>query len=187
MWVQRGWKQILIKQYVLNVPLCFELKSGTAGRARGATRPHTVYRPCGHGRLFRGSGGESALIRSSIFLQLCIVSCLTIQASRENPLACVSFIQLPPHHRRDLISAQVGRGVLTTASYEARSYGARSGMPGVSSLVHPDRSNLADAPSGFIAKKLCPQLVLLPIRGARYSEMSRFFSSFHFHQLVIYY
>ncbi|KAJ7593924.1 IMS-domain-containing protein [Mycena floridula] len=48
----------------------------------------------------------------------------------------------------------VGRGVLTTASYEARKFGVRSGMP------------------AFIAKKLCPELVLLPINGARYSEMS---------------
>ncbi|KAF8904417.1 hypothetical protein CPB84DRAFT_1960811 [Gymnopilus junonius] len=48
----------------------------------------------------------------------------------------------------------VGRGVLTTASYEARRYGVRSGM------------------AGFIAKKLCPDLILLPIRFSRYLEMS---------------
>ncbi|KAF8629438.1 hypothetical protein AX15_003483 [Amanita polypyramis BW_CC] len=48
----------------------------------------------------------------------------------------------------------VGRGVLTTASYEARKYGVRSGMP------------------AFIAKKLCPDLILIPINFSRYSEMS---------------
>ncbi|KAG7098836.1 hypothetical protein E1B28_000740 [Marasmius oreades] len=48
----------------------------------------------------------------------------------------------------------VGKGVLTTASYEARKFGVRSGM------------------AGFIAKKLCPELILLPIHHTRYSEMS---------------
>jgi DNA polymerase kappa len=37
----------------------------------------------------------------------------------------------------------VGRGVLTTASYEARKFGCRSGM------------------AGFIAKKLCPGIILV--------------------------
>ncbi|KAF8578024.1 IMS-domain-containing protein [Ramaria rubella] len=49
----------------------------------------------------------------------------------------------------------VGGGVLTTASYDARQYGVRSGMP------------------GFIAKKLCPHIILVPIRPGRYGEMSR--------------
>ncbi|KAF8973061.1 hypothetical protein BDZ97DRAFT_1779128 [Flammula alnicola] len=50
--------------------------------------------------------------------------------------------------------AVVGKGVLTTASYEARKYGVRSGM------------------AGFIAKKLCPELILVKNRFWRYSEMS---------------
>jgi DNA polymerase kappa len=37
----------------------------------------------------------------------------------------------------------VGKGVLTTCNYHARKYGCRSGM------------------AGFVAKKLCPQLVLV--------------------------
>ncbi|TFK54490.1 DNA/RNA polymerase [Heliocybe sulcata] len=45
-------------------------------------------------------------------------------------------------------------GVLTTASYEARKFGVRSGMP------------------GFIAKKLCPDLIFVDIHFKRYSEMS---------------
>ncbi|KAE9411202.1 DNA/RNA polymerase [Gymnopus androsaceus JB14] len=48
----------------------------------------------------------------------------------------------------------VGKGVLTTASYEARKFGVRSGM------------------AGFIAKKLCPELILLSIHPERYSNMS---------------
>ncbi|KAF8639506.1 hypothetical protein AX17_001411 [Amanita inopinata Kibby_2008] len=48
----------------------------------------------------------------------------------------------------------VGRGVLTTASYEARKYGVRSGMP------------------AFIAKKLCPNLILVSNNINRYMEMS---------------
>ncbi|ETW80514.1 hypothetical protein HETIRDRAFT_46153 [Heterobasidion irregulare TC 32-1] len=49
----------------------------------------------------------------------------------------------------------VGWGVLTTASYEARKYGVRSGMP------------------SFIAQKLCPELTIVPIHMSRYSEMSK--------------
>ncbi|KAF9478811.1 DNA/RNA polymerase [Pholiota conissans] len=50
--------------------------------------------------------------------------------------------------------AVVGKGILTTASYEARKFGVRSGM------------------AGFIAKKLCPHLIFVPNRHWRYSEMS---------------
>ncbi|KAH7874546.1 uncharacterized protein C8R40DRAFT_1272652 [Lentinula edodes] len=49
----------------------------------------------------------------------------------------------------------VGKGVLTTASYEARKFGVRSGM------------------AAFIAKKLCPELILLSIHPERYSDMSK--------------
>ncbi|KAI0049981.1 DNA/RNA polymerase [Auriscalpium vulgare] len=49
----------------------------------------------------------------------------------------------------------VGRGVLSTASYEARKYGVRSGMP------------------EYIAKKLYPDLVIVPIHMSRYSELSK--------------
>ncbi|KAF5321415.1 hypothetical protein D9619_001442 [Psilocybe cf. subviscida] len=50
--------------------------------------------------------------------------------------------------------AVVGKGVLTTASYDARKFGVRSGM------------------AGFIAKKLCPELIFVKNRFWRYSEMS---------------
>ncbi|KAG6813377.1 hypothetical protein H0H92_011643 [Tricholoma furcatifolium] len=48
----------------------------------------------------------------------------------------------------------VGRGVLSTASYEARKHGVRSGMP------------------GFIAKKLCPELIFVTHHFPRYMELS---------------
>ncbi|KAG2359987.1 hypothetical protein BDR07DRAFT_175802 [Suillus spraguei] len=48
----------------------------------------------------------------------------------------------------------VGGGVLSTASYEARKFGVRSGM------------------ATFVAKKLCPDLILLKSNFQRYSEMS---------------
>ncbi|KAF9452745.1 IMS-domain-containing protein [Macrolepiota fuliginosa MF-IS2] len=48
----------------------------------------------------------------------------------------------------------VGRGVLTTASYEARKYGVRSGMP------------------GFIAKRLCPDLIFVQNHFSKYMDMS---------------
>ena len=44
----------------------------------------------------------------------------------------------------------VGQGVLTTANYEARKYGVRSAMP------------------SYIAKKLCPQIILLPLNFPKY-------------------
>ncbi|KAK3346210.1 hypothetical protein B0T25DRAFT_271837 [Lasiosphaeria hispida] len=45
----------------------------------------------------------------------------------------------------------VGGGVLTTCNYVARKFGCRSGMP------------------SFVAKKLCPELVLLPLNFGKYS------------------
>jgi DNA polymerase kappa len=45
----------------------------------------------------------------------------------------------------------VGKGVLTTCNYHARKFGCRSGM------------------ASFVAMKLCPQLICLPINFAKYS------------------
>jgi DNA polymerase kappa len=45
----------------------------------------------------------------------------------------------------------VGKGVLTTCNYHARKFGCRSGM------------------AGFVAMRLCPQLVCLPLNFAKYS------------------
>lgn len=45
----------------------------------------------------------------------------------------------------------VGQGVLTTSNYEARKYGVRSAMP------------------SYIAKKLCPQLILIPLNFDKYT------------------
>lgn len=45
----------------------------------------------------------------------------------------------------------VGGGVLTTCNYVARKYGCRSGM------------------AGFVAKKLCPELILLPLNFDKYN------------------
>ena len=47
-----------------------------------------------------------------------------------------------------------GRGVLTTCNYEARKFGCRSAMP------------------AFKAQKLCPELVMLPVRFDLYREES---------------
>ena len=47
-----------------------------------------------------------------------------------------------------------GRGVLTTCNYEARQYGCRSAMP------------------AFKARELCPDLIMLPVRGELYREES---------------
>ena len=49
----------------------------------------------------------------------------------------------------------VGKGVLTTCNYLARKYGVRSGM------------------ASFVARKLCPQLVLLPQNHEKYSAKAQ--------------
>jgi DNA polymerase IV len=53
-----------------------------------------------------------------------------------------------------IVGGRNGRGVVTSASYEARKFGVRSAMP------------------GFQAKTLCPQAIFLPNRHRTYSEFS---------------
>lgn len=54
-----------------------------------------------------------------------------------------------------IVGGRSGRGVVTSASYEARKFGVHSAMP------------------GFQARKLCPQGVFLPNRRRIYSDFSR--------------
>jgi DNA polymerase-4 len=54
-----------------------------------------------------------------------------------------------------MVGGKNGRGVVTSASYEARKYGVRSAMP------------------GFQARKLCPHGIFLPNRRRIYSEFSK--------------
>lgn len=49
----------------------------------------------------------------------------------------------------------VGKGVLTTCNYHARKYGCRSGM------------------AGFVAKKLCPQLIQIPLNFDKYTAKAQ--------------
>jgi DNA polymerase-4 len=53
-----------------------------------------------------------------------------------------------------IVGGRSGRGVVTSASYEARKFGVHSAMP------------------GFQAKKLCPDGIFLPNRRRIYSEFS---------------
>lgn len=53
------------------------------------------------------------------------------------------------------VGGSSGHGVVTTANYKARKYGVHSAMP------------------VFMAKKLCPHLVLVPVRKNRYSQISQ--------------
>ncbi len=55
---------------------------------------------------------------------------------------------------RDLPFA-VGGGVLTTCNYHARKFGCRSGM------------------AGFVAKKLCPSLIFLPLNFDKYTAKAQ--------------
>ncbi|MDY3052569.1 MAG: DNA polymerase IV [Ndongobacter sp.] len=52
------------------------------------------------------------------------------------------------------VGGQGPRGILSTCNYAARAFGLHSAMP------------------SFLAKQLCPQLVLVPGRFSRYKEMS---------------
>ncbi|MBM4297873.1 MAG: DNA polymerase IV [Deltaproteobacteria bacterium] len=54
-----------------------------------------------------------------------------------------------------IVGGRNGRGVVTSASYEARKFGVHSAMP------------------GFRAKELCPQGIFLPNRRKTYSEFSQ--------------
>jgi len=54
-----------------------------------------------------------------------------------------------------IVGGKNGRGVVTSASYEARKYGVHSAMP------------------GFQARKLCPHGIFLPNRHRIYSEFSK--------------
>lgn len=49
----------------------------------------------------------------------------------------------------------VGKGVLTTCNYHARKFGCRSGM------------------AGFVADKLCPQLIHIPLNFAKYTAKAQ--------------
>src|SRR6476469_4368498 len=53
-----------------------------------------------------------------------------------------------------IVGGRAGRGVVTSASYEARKFGVHSAMP------------------GFQAKKLCPHGIFVPNRLKVYSEFS---------------
>ncbi|MCX8237364.1 MAG: DNA polymerase IV [Akkermansiaceae bacterium] len=53
------------------------------------------------------------------------------------------------------VGGSSGRGVLTTANYEARKYGCRSAMP------------------VFMARQLCPDIILTPVRFDVYREASQ--------------
>lgn len=70
--------------------------------------------------------------------------------------ASVEVLDYPEFKGRPLVvGGDSRRGVVSAASYEARSYGISSAMP------------------LFQAKKLCPELVIRPVRMKRYTELSR--------------
>ncbi len=77
--------------------------------------------------------------------------------------ASVEQLDHPELRGRPVLVGHDGpRGVVAAASYEARRYGCRSAQP-IS-----------------VAKRMCPQAAIVPVRGARYAEVSdRMFSFLH--------
>jgi DNA polymerase-4 len=72
--------------------------------------------------------------------------------------AAVEVLQNPELKGKPLIvsmGSPKGRGVVATASYEARRFGVRSAMP------------------LFRAVQLCPQAIIVPVRHRLYSDYSR--------------
>lgn len=69
--------------------------------------------------------------------------------------AAVEQADNPECRGKPVIVGGAERGVVSTASYEARKFGVHSAMP------------------IFQAKKLCPQGIFLPVRMSRYKEISR--------------
>ena len=54
-----------------------------------------------------------------------------------------------------IVGSPNGRSVVLSASYEARTFGVRSAMPGA------------------VARRLCPQAIFVPPRRGAYSEVSK--------------
>lgn len=69
--------------------------------------------------------------------------------------ASIEQVDHPELQGRPVIVGGAARGVVSTASYAARKYGVHSAMP------------------IFQARRLCPQGIYLPVRMARYKQVSR--------------
>ena len=68
--------------------------------------------------------------------------------------ASVEILDQPELRGKPLaVGGNENRGVISTASYEARKYGVKSAM------------------TGKLAKKLCPHLIFVPPRFNRYKEI----------------
>jgi DNA polymerase kappa len=63
--------------------------------------------------------------------------------------------------------------MLSTASYDARKFGVRSGMPGARDSSYCRCSPLTKSVLGFIAKKLCPELIMVNHHFDHYMDISR--------------
>ena len=68
--------------------------------------------------------------------------------------ASVEQLDFPEYRGKPIAVGGMDKGVISTASYEARKFGVRSAMP------------------VYQAKKVCPQLIMRPVRMMRYQEVS---------------
>lgn len=69
--------------------------------------------------------------------------------------AFYAAVELLDHPELRDVPFAVGQGVLTTCNYHARKFGCRSAM------------------AGFVAKKLCPELICLPLNFAKYTAKAK--------------
>lgn len=70
-------------------------------------------------------------------------------------------------------SEQVGHTVISTASYAARKFGVRSGMASKPISLIPSSVLRQRFGTAFIAKKLCPELIMVSHGMSDYSDMSK--------------
>lgn len=94
-------------------------------------------------------------MRENVPLTLLPLSRTILHMDMDAFFAAIEQADNPALKGKPVIVGGAKRGVVSTASYEARKYGVRSAMP------------------IFEARRRCPQGIFLPVRMERYQEVSQ--------------